>query len=30
MTEQEAIEALQDMRDVAECRIKSGDNRGVI
>ena len=30
MTEQEAIETLQDMHDVAECRIKRGDNRGVI
>ena len=30
MTEQEAIEALQDMHDVAECRIKSGDSRGVV
>ena len=30
MTEQQAIEKLQDMHDVAECRIKNGDTRGVI
>jgi len=30
MTEQEAITTLQDVHDVAECRIKSGDKRGVV
>ena len=30
MTENEAIENLQDMYDVASCRIKNGDARGVI
>lgn len=30
MTENEAIENLQDMYDVAFCRIKNGDVRGVI
>ena len=26
----EAIETLQDIHDVAECRIKNGDSRGVV
>ena len=30
MTENEAAENLQDMYDVASCRIKNGDTRGVI
>ena len=30
MTEQEAIETLQDIHDVAECRINHGDNRGIV
>jgi len=30
MTEMEAITTLQDIHDVAECRIKSGDQRGVV
>lgn len=30
MIEQEAIETLQDIHDVAEYRIKNGDNRGVV
>lgn len=30
MTENEAVENLQDMYDVASCRIKNGDTRGVI
>lgn len=30
VNEQEAIETLQDIHDVAECRIKNGDSRGVV
>ena len=30
MKEQEAIETLQDIHDVAKCRIKNGDSRGVV